>query len=91
MVTTILVCGCPDSDPAVHGPACDLGVAETIAVEAAARARETGGHQLVAAMTALVEAGILRDIPDPDDQDQLLGTLDALWQLFLIGPPERSS
>jgi hypothetical protein len=86
MVTTILVCGCPDSDPAVHTPGCDLGAAETIAAEAAAKARETGQHQLVAALTALAEAGILWDLPDPDIPGYLFGTLDALFEGGLLGP-----
>jgi hypothetical protein len=79
-----LVCGCQAGLD--HESGCDLGPAETIAAEAAARARETGGHQLVAAITALVEAGILRDLPHPDDEHYLLGVLDALWEGHLLGP-----
>jgi hypothetical protein len=79
-----LVCGDPRGGD--HRAGCDLGAAETIAAEAAAKARETGQHQLLAALTALVEAGILRDVPDPDEPGYLFGTLDALFEGGLLGP-----
>lgn len=69
-----------------HKPGCALGPAETIAVEAAAVAAAAGRNQLLAALTALAEAGILVDTPAPggDPDAMLLGILDELWECGLI-------
>ena len=89
-----LICGCWSGDS--HNSDCVLGVAETIALEAADNARTLGYPQLVKVMQALTEAGMLRDLPaeDPTDvlqakpspQEVLLGVLDCLWESNLIGP-----
>lgn len=81
------VCGCVLD--AAHVDGCALGAAETIAVEAADLAVSTGGHQLLAAVAVLVEAGILRDIPADGPDDMLFGLLDEWWQCGLIGPAGR--
>lgn len=84
-LTEYVACGCLLG--ADHAAGCDLGAAETIAQEAADLAVATGGHQLLAAMAALVEAGILRDVPEPEEM--LLGLLDEFWNCGLIGPAGR--
>jgi len=75
-----LVCGCAG----VHADGCVLGRAETIAWEAAEVAASRGGHEIVAALAALHEAGLLRNMRDSDPDDLMLGMLDELFQCGLI-------
>ncbi len=85
-------CGCPvDGD---HKPRCVLAEAETIAAEAADYAAEHGGHELVAAIEALVEAGLLRNFR-PTDADDIVtgilgGLLDDLYYCGLLVSPQST-
>jgi len=82
-----MVCGC---DEGRHESWCQLGGAETIAREASERARVQGLHRLLAALTALAEAGLLHDIEGDDDAQELAGVLDRLWDAELLGPREAT-
>ncbi len=79
-----LPCGCELLGP--HEPGCAMDTAETIAAEAAALAEAVGGHQLVAAVAALAEARLLRDLGPDDPDDVVEGLLDYLWECGLLGP-----
>lgn len=76
------VCDCAVGDG--HRSGCVLGQAETIAVEASSHAAVHGDHLLVAAIGALVEAGILHDLDPVDTTDALLGILDTLYEAGLL-------
>lgn len=82
-----MVCGC---DRGGHESWCQLGGAETIAKDASERARAQGSHRLVAALTALAEAGLLHDIEGDDEDQELAGVLDRLWDAELLGPREAA-
>ena len=80
----LMVCGC-DHD---HVPGCWLAEAEAIAAEAVTAATLAGRPHLVAVVEALHEAGHLRDLTGAD---QLLGFLDQLVELGLLGPAAVST
>lgn len=85
--TTTMVCGCATGH--AHTPTCELGRAETIACaayDAAINDDADRQHGLLTALTALVNAGMLRDLPEQDPQDVLYEVLDDLWQAGLLGP-----
>lgn len=76
-----LACGCPGHG---HNPGCLLDTAEQISALAIATAAEQ--HPLIAALTALIEARLLRPMVDVDPLDYMLGLLDDLWSDGLLGP-----
>jgi hypothetical protein len=91
---TYLLCGCPSGtidQPAAtteHKAGCWLAEVEAIATEVvtAVRLRDEcqPGDVLIAVVAALAEAVYLA--ADPTD-DQLIGLLDALVELELLGKP----
>lgn len=78
----LLPCGCLDNKP--HSDQCQLGLAEAVAQLACDAAPASGRNGLVAALQALVEYGLLRDLTDDDPEDLLEGILDMLWEAGLI-------
>lgn len=83
-VTDYMHCGCPWL---VHQPGCWMAEAESIALEAAdaAKAYTPARHRTVAALTALAEAGYLREVDGPHEVEELL---DLLIEAGLLRPAE---
>jgi len=80
--TTALVCGCIRG--VAHSPDCRLGQAKQIAVTAAATAPRGRGRRLIAALTALAQAGLLDDLAADGLVDNIEALLDTLWELRVI-------
>lgn len=83
----VLACGCPTHG---HNPGCTLDTAEQISAEAIATAglhQPHPVHPLIAALTALDDAGLLRrPMDDVDSMDYMLPLLDDLYTDGLLGP-----
>lgn len=85
-----LICCCgPITTPSVHRPGCLLARSEEVATAAAESAPD--GCRLLAVVTALQEADLLADLPAGGDPSELMGLLDCLWELGLLGADEEPS
>lgn len=84
-IADLMQCGCPWL---VHRLGCWMAEAEAIADEAADAAKlyVPPQHRTVAALTALAEAGHLREI---GGTGELIELLDRLVEAGLLGPAEE--